>query len=306
MKIETLNKYPIKAPKKKAFNIKTPDTELKLHQLNILVGVRGGGKTLAVLSKIKHFQEQDLCDRLFIISPTAVSNQEFINMVKINPDDIYDKPHPDSITSIIEKCDQEKRDWDNYKKSVENYNKMKKLLRSRKPLMELNTLWENLDITNDNILEEPTWRYNPTRQPIFMVVIDDCVGSPLYSTSTKSPLTNFLLRHRHISDGLGISVFMAVQCYTAQAGAIPPNVRLNVTSICIFKTKSEKALKKMAEEIGEAIDPELFMRAYKIATANPYGFLLVDFNPKDKRKYTFRIGWDKCLVLEDDELEQIL
>ena len=75
MKTEKLGNYPIKVPKKRAF-IKVPEGEIGLHCCAVVCGARGSGKSVAVSSKLHHLKAEGLADRIFLISPTAVSNSE--------------------------------------------------------------------------------------------------------------------------------------------------------------------------------------------------------------------------------------
>ena len=302
MKRQKLGKYQIQLPKKKAFHIDTPPDELVLHQLNVLVAVRGGGKTLAVVNKIRHLQQQKLCDRVFFITPTKISNAEILSMIKINDDDIYEKPEPESLIKVLEKLDEEKAEWEEYLDKKKKYEKLLRFMsKPHHGLMEINSLFEMLGGTDD-LLEPPKWKYPSHRPPICHLIIDDCVGTPLFNVSTKSPLISFLLRHRHVSGGMGVSVWMCAQCYIAAQGGLPRSLRENVTSICLFKTKDKKTMDKMADELSNSIEPDVFLKAYEVATKEKHGFLLVDFNPRTPA-HQFRIGWDELLIMPESEKE---
>ncbi len=104
MKLKALNRYDIEAPRsgKSAFSIETPKHEIKLHTLAAFIGTRGGGKTLAIMNKIRHLREQDLCDRLIILSPTYHSNKALFDLVPHKEDDAFIEPSRDSLHKIIE------------------------------------------------------------------------------------------------------------------------------------------------------------------------------------------------------------
>lgn len=300
MKTEQLGKiYKIKVPPKKAFDVNTPEAEIPMHTLCALVGARTSGKTLAVMNKIYQLQQEKCCDRVFFISPTVPSNRPILNMIKINEEDIYDEPNNDALKDVLDKVNDEANEWEEYQEKMKKYERLKKfMLRKDKSLIDVSKYWDVLGGSQD-ILEKPESKYG--HKPVLVLVIDDCQGTPLFSTSSKSAFVNFLLRNRHCGRGLGLSCFLLVQSYLAQTGAIPRCVRENLTLLCLFKTKDQRSMEKIAGELGNVIDPEIFMRAYNEAMKEDYGFLVVDTAPK-LPKYRFRSKWDKLIII--DELEK--
>ena len=55
-------------------------------------------------------------------------------------------------------------------------------------------------------------------------------------------------------------------------------------------------IEKIASECGE-VDKEKFMAAYDYATAEDHSFLLIDFNPKDKKKI-FRRNFSEYILFD--------
>ena len=297
MKVEKLSsKYKIQVPKKPAFSVPTPPDEIQLHTLCAMVGARTSGKTLAVMNKVRQLQQQNCCDRVFFISPTVPSNRPILGLIKISDDDIYENPTNESLKSVLEKVEDEAREWEEYEQKKKKYERLLKFMRREdKGLVELNAFWEMLGGTDD-ILEPPKSKYG--HKPVLVLIIDDCQGTPLFSTSSKSEFVNFLLRNRHCGSGLGLSCFLLVQSYLAQTGAIPRCVRENLSLVCLFKTKDMRSMEKVGEELGNVIEPELFMKAYKEAIKEPYCFLVVDTSPKED-KYRFRSKWDKLIIFDE-------
>jgi hypothetical protein len=64
-----------------------------------------------------------------------------------------------------------------------------------------------------------------------------------------------------------------------KAGSLVPSARTSRSLPC-FKTRDEKALAEICEEVASDIEPDTFLRAYRFATDEPHSFLLVDFSPK--------------------------
>ncbi len=123
----------------------------------------------------------------------------------------------------------------------------------------------------------PKWKHADDTHPTFcMLVIDDCLSLPMMM-NPSSGLVNTCIKHRHIADGLGMSIAMLVQTYCA-VGGLPRPIRENCTLLCLFKLKDQNQLKKIHEEIGSDVDLERFDKLFEYATSKPYGFLAIDFS----------------------------
>jgi hypothetical protein len=293
MKVKKINAFHIKPPRncKGAFAHQTKPEEIKLHKLFAAVGMRGAGKTLAMMNKIQTFYNDGHCQRLFIISPTYQSNKAIYDMVKHSPADVYIEPTRESLQKIIQSIEAEGIEWRAYQEQMKRW---KYAMKKRAQQGNANNPFTAQSYDEP---ERPQYKYD--KQPCFHVILDDVQGSPVFQLSSKSPLANFLLRHRHVGGGLGCSVFMNVQTYKSQGG-LPRPLRQNLTHLALFKTRDTKALGDIASEVASDIDPDMFLRAYEYATKDPFCFLLVDFSPKEPQ-YRFRKNFNVLIILSDDE-----
>lgn len=92
---------------------------------------------------------------------------------------------------------------------------------------------------------------------------------------------HFALRHRHIGDGLGISIFLATQNFKAKTGGLPLAIRDNTTAIMLFRTKNNMVLKGVMDEVSDDVTPEEFMAAYELATSQgDHDFLFLEYFPQ--------------------------
>lgn len=296
MKTEKLNKYPIIVPRKKAF-IPTPDGEIGLHCCAVICGARGSGKSVAVSSKLHHLKKEGLADRVFLISPTAVSNSEMWNGL-IDDDDIYTAMDNSSVEKVIEAVEAEAKEWYEYERKLELWKKWKKLLKKQTPINEIEPellieLMEHGILDFDDMYEEPKSKYG--HRPVLHLVLDDCQSSKLFVPSTHNKLLNATIRHRHIGDGLGISMWFLVQSYSTNSG-LPKAVRDNSTLLVLFPMKNGANIMKVIEEIGGNIDEETFTEVYEYAIKDdPHSFLVIEFSPRNK-KFIFRRKWDEVLI----------
>eukprot|EP00884_Botryococcus_braunii_P003007 jgi/Botrbrau1/12707/Bobra.67_1s0070.1 len=274
MKLKLLNQYGIEAPKiaKHAFAFDTPRNEIKLHTLAGFIGTRGGGKSLAILNKIRHLKDQGFCDRMIILSPTYHSNKALFDLVPHKEEDVFIEPVRESLHKIIEIVEEEGEEWNRYLEELKQWKKQMKRRELHKHDV-FNPLYEADP-------EKPTSKYG--HKPVLHIVMDDLQGTPVFSMSPKSPLANMLLRHRHLGKGLGASVWLACQTFKSQGG-LPRAIRQNLTLLALFKTRDEKALNDICDEVASDIQPETFLSAYRFATKEPHSFLLVDFSPKTEQ-----------------------
>jgi hypothetical protein len=300
MKTEKLKNLEINAGKSKGFAFETDPQLPKAHQSMLYVGKRSSGKTLScvnLLEKMKY-------DRIFVISPSVKSNKEYMDRLHLDPDDIEDDV--DDITCIdrvIAKIEQERDDLEEYWEKMERYKKLNK---------QLNEGYMLNDIEDDDLLalynpitnnfEKPKHKYNG-KIPMIAILFDDVVGSMLFTKGIRR-LNKLTIYHRHIAPftekggAIGCSLYFLIQTYKAQAGGISKCIRNNTTSLVLFKSKNENELKDIQQECSGEIDEETFYKMYEYATSKQFGFLFIDFHPKEE-KYRFRCMWDELLIPEE-------
>lgn len=278
------DEYKIKLPKKTAFNIETPPDQLKMHQLMCIAAPRGCGKMVIGSTWLNSLKKQKCLDRLFIMSPTIISNREMLAPLEIQEEDEYHNGNPESIHSIIEKCNQEMDEWEEHQEAMLLY----KLLHDES--VDINRIKPDLllkALEKGYFNKPPKSKYG--HRPILAVLVDDLQGSSIYSANPRNPFINLCLRHRHIARGLGITIVMMVQTY-AGAGGVPRIIRQNITSLLLGPQKNKDVIEQIANEVGGQIEHDTFMNAYEIATHNDHphetnhNFLLIDFHPKDLNK----------------------
>ena len=297
MKTKKIN-WPISLPKKSAFAIETPPDVNKLHCLMLLSGKRGGGKSVAVTSYVKKLRDLHLMQRCLLITPTYNSNKEIFAPLHLNQDEDVLEPTIDVLQKIIAIVEDEKKEYDKYWQDLKIYKQFRKHLDNNTPIESIPS--ELLMTLMDSNFNPPKYKYpacvgsNP-HPPRLFLIIDDCMGTDMFKP--RGNLTNFCIKHRHIADGLGISVAMLVQSYCA-IGGVPRPIRENCTCLCLFKSAAQHGaqLEKIHSEIGTDVDLEKFDKLFTYATSKPYGFLFVDFNPKDKEKQ-FRSGFDEYISM---------
>jgi len=231
---------------------------------------------------------------VLLITPTYNSNKEIFAPLKLNADEDVLEPTTDALKRVISIVEKEKREYDEFLEKKKKYRQFQKYLNSNTPIEGIPS--DLLLSLMDGDFGPPKYKYkDESHPPRLFLIIDDCMGSDLFKP--RGGLVQFCIKHRHIADGLGISVAMLVQSYCA-VGGVPRPIRENCTCLCLFKSAAQHGaqLEKIHSEIGTDIDLEQFDKLFTYATSKPFGFLFVDFSPKDPDKQ-FRSGFDEFISL---------
>ena len=296
MREQHIPNLAIRPPSGSAFGCETPPNMMKLHQAMLIVGPRGAGKTTACSGIVERLP----FDRIFVISPSMKSNKELMSRLRIKDEDVYEDP--DDITSlerIKASIDAERDDLERYHDEMRRYRKVIKVIDSESSLFKISD--DSLaEFFKDGDFQAPKHKWNGKR-PCMALIIDDAMGSLLYSKPRK--LNQFTIFHRHLGQlkeggALGCSLFFLVQSYKAVAGGISRTIRSNVTSMVLFSNKNEKMLQEIAEEMAGEVSPSTFFKVYNQALRDKHDFLLIDLHKKSHHPSAFRRNLDTFLIPE--------
>ena len=278
----------IKVPKGSAFKIQTDKSFVKLHQLLCVVGKRGSGKTVFIVNFLRMMKEQGCLDKLILITPTYESNKANFKDLPVDEENIINPDDPTAVQQIRNIVDAERDLLDEYYEKMDRWNELMKQIKSRRPIDELD---EDLLEEFGEDMTKPK-HYLDGRKPVIACFVDDALGTKIYGN--KSGLSNLVILHRHLGvskalgSALGITMIFATQSYKSNVYGISPTIRNNCTSIAIFKTKSDKELQGIQEEIAGFCTKEEFMSVYEKAMhecgcgcKSDHNILFVDTSPHD-------------------------
>jgi hypothetical protein len=292
MKVRHVSDFEIRPPKKAAFQIQTPPEVPKQHSLTIFSARRGGGKSVACTSYVKKLMDVGAMQRVMVITPTWASNKEIFAPLAIQDTDVLE-PSKTALAAVIERVEQEKKEHDEYVAKKRKYREFSKAMRDATCVEAIPTSLMIEALDGGYFEGPPKWKHADDSHPTYcMLIIDDCLSLPMMM-NPSSGLVNTCIKHRHIADGLGLSIAMLVQTYCA-VGGLPRPIRENCTLLCLFKLKDQNQLKKVHEEIGSDVNLEQFDKFFSYATSKPFGFLTVDFNAKTPEQ-TFRCCFNEYL-----------
>lgn len=305
MEITKVPRYQVSAPAAKlkhAFAVDTPEDGIPLHQLGLIVGRKGGGKGFALFSLLRQLRKEGLADCIWVLSPTCQSNKDLYMSAGVREEDLVDDATNASLTRVLSQIDEEAAEYDAHKKALEDYRVLQKLLKNQR--VDVSQIDPDLlfrAYQGDLFDQGPDgYKYDKDRPadrkgkpPVLHIVLDDVQGTELMAGSYKAPLHNLALRHRHVSGGLGCSLWLVAQSLKAQAAGLPRSIRENASLVAIFKLKDEKMVESLLEMYGADVPHEQLVKAYEYATNKPYGFLCIDFGAKEKHR--LRAGWDEIV-----------
>jgi len=266
-----------------------------------VVGKRGSGKTVFIVNFLRMMKEQGCLDKLILITPTYESNKANFKGLPVDEDNIIDPNDPTAVQQVRSIVDAERDLLDEYYEKLDKWNELMKQIKSRRPIDEIDE--DLLEEFGEN-MEKPK-HYLDGRKPVICCFVDDALGTKIYGN--KSGLSNLVILHRHLSvskaleSALGITMIFATQSYKSNVYGISPTIRNNCTSIAIFKTKSEKELLGIAEEVAGFCTKEEFMDVYEQAMTEcgcgckaEHNVLFIDTAPHEGNSH-FRKNMNKML-----------
>jgi hypothetical protein len=288
--------YKIRVPKNKAFTINTSQDFINLHSVILAIAKRGTGKTVAFSNLLRLMKENNVLDRLILVSPTYHNNTHNFHGLPLSEEDIIEpeKHTPEVLMDIL---DTEAQDYDLYHERMRKWKLLQKYLKSDTPIEDIDPYLLLEFGEDEQHLQPPTHKYNGKR-PVIAILFDDCQGSDLFKSSSK--LSNLVIKHRHLGklkDGaLGVTLMFACQNYTSSSMGLPKSIRGNVCHMLVFRNKNQKELDLIAEECSGEIDSQQFFQIYDKAVIDPHDFLFIDFAKKKEHPSMFRRNFNEWII----------
>jgi hypothetical protein len=123
-----------------------------------------------------------------------------------------------------------------------------------------------------------------------LIVIDDFADDPVFTRQSKL-LHSLFTRGRHIS----ISTIVSTQKFAA----IHPIIRVNATSLIVYRLRNYKELEAFLEEISGLITKKELNEIYNLATKEEYSFLYVNLTAKNVNNM-FYANFKQRIQIEDE------
>jgi hypothetical protein len=238
-------------------------------------------------------------DRVFLVTPTYASNKTLWDTVPVLEEDALE-PTRSCLKEVLKRIDTEKKEYDEYLERANKYAEFQALLSVETMGMTSEVAKRVLAYDKLGFFEQapPKWRYGDgSHPPRLALILDDCLGTPVFLPSAG--LTSFCVSHRHHS-GIGCSVFMLTQSYCAKE-SVNRAIRENTCVLMLFKCVQEAQLQKIYEECDIPISYPAFIEMATDVFKQPYSFLTIDFQCKEKRM-RFRRNFNEFLPYTEETL----
>ena len=288
------------------------DGELRAPMLWYVAATRYSGKSYLISQYLKQAQtnrKNKTYNRVYIITPSFKSNEAYFGDY-VNEEDVFE-PVRGSIEEVLAEVDKERDEFEDYLAQVETYKEFKKSMKDKADLNmiedELMMRFDNYGFLDGNI---PKWKYDTVEPPKSLLLLDDCLGSKVMSSSAG--LMKCGVMNRHISElkqphsgrsACGLAVIILSQSYRIAGGmGLSRGIRENLSLMTVFLNRQPKIMEVLKEEIGSSVDEDKFQAAYDYAVSEKYGSLLVDMKPFCEC-LTFRKGLNKAIIFPDQICE---
>jgi hypothetical protein len=267
----------------------SPDGMPKLDKMPLisLVNSRGGGKTTLASHIARTYNDypqsqeptKPVFDRVFVVSPTYEMNIHAWRFLPIDNNDVYLEPTQEAINDVMGKIEDDFEDYKKFKDGRKRFDEIMKQIKSEKNIntLDFDDLMFMMDIgfKRENIVN----KYDRELPPCFMLLIDDCSHSRLYSGGTNNRFINLCLRNRHYN-------CMIMNCTQSWKTGMPRALRQNSSIIGIGRIKDEHLIKDIYDECSDDLTYEEFRPLFEKGTEDPHDFfmMLQDF-PREEGKY---------------------
>ncbi len=253
----------------------------------LIVGAKNSGKSYAMTSLLKLFEENPIYDyrgnklqqRIILFSPTALNETNIIfkNLKNLSTDDIHLEYSDEILEDILKTIKQhvdEVNEYEKYVKVLEKYEKTKKPLTDEEYWM----------LYNNNFIPVEEKRHIITH-----ICFDDLIGDKnTFKKSRDGGLVKFLLKHRHLYTNIFIT--------TQYINAIQPIIRNNIDIFCLFKYSNlNDIIKKIYPSVSGTIKEEQFKELYEHSSQEKFNFLTIMSHNALKGKILIRKNWNIIL-----------
>lgn len=251
--------------------IPLPDGVPRPPILGMYVAKRGQGKSTACVRLLKHYVNHNppvfQKDLIFVISPTAESQQHLWDHVGIPDENVFTAASAPEVKQIIDGI------TDILKAKKEQYEEDQEYLEAYKDLMAGRLLTPRQEFLLDKREAQPLLDPEPWPRPCLM--LDDL--SHLKVLDQKW-FVSLCLRHRHVAGGVSLSMLIICQ---SLHGGLSRVVRQNCSLICLFSTHDKTCIDDLYKECSHLLDQEEFIAVFEHATDEFHSYLAVDLSQTD-------------------------
>jgi hypothetical protein len=119
------------------------------------------------------------------------------------------------------------------------------------------------------------------------IIIDDFIDDKRIANRSKA-LNSLFIRGRHS--------FISTICLIQKYISVSPMIRINISSLMIFKLKNMKDLQALLDETSALVDKKTLLEIYNTAIERKYNFLYINLMA-DNINEMFYINFDKPFII---------
>jgi hypothetical protein len=231
----------------------------------LLIAPKGSGKTNLICNLLlNHYK--GYFHQIWVCSPTVVSDEKWDVVKKTKNILIENKkleriaknvPRGRKVPQIVGKsADKPQKEFDGIIPEEDFFEHMEDIL----PRVQ-----EQKEIIEQ--LHERGIEHHKQVADRILVILDDQAGA-YPSGTTRNPMSNFCIKHRHTST----SVIFVTQAYKM----IPKSIRTNCNCMILFRIPNLKELQVIYEENPEGYNEQEWMQLYDEATSENFSFLYIN------------------------------
>lgn len=254
--------------------IALPDGVPKPPILGMYIAKRGQGKSTAAVRLVSYYIRHNppvfQKDLVFVISPTAESQQHLWDHMGLSEENVFTASTASEVQQIIsgitDILQAAKERYEEDQEYIEAYDAYVggSVLTTRQELI--------LDQRDYSPLEDPA----PWPRPCLL--LDDLSHMKILD---KAWFISLCLRHRHLAGGVSLSLIIICQ---SLRGGLSRVVRQNCSLICLFSTHDKNCKDDLYKECSHLLEQEEFLAVFEDATEEFHSFLAVDLTQKDPNK----------------------
>jgi len=235
-------------------------------------------------------------NRILLVSPTYESNKEIFKNLNMTEEDVLE-PTKDCIQKLHAIFDAEKAEYDAYVIQKKRYKEFQQFMRSNTPIDAIPPLTLMHAMEGSWFDGPPKYKYGQIdHPPRLFVLFDDCLSSDCFRYN--SGVVNLAIRHRHVMDGVGVSLAFLMQSYSTVSG-LHRCLRENATLLLLWKNRQESQMKLIMDETlsNQDVTEDHFLEMCEYCWREPHGFLCVEFSAKDPAKM-YRRNFEEYLSVK--------
>lgn len=271
--------------------IPLPDGVPRPPILGMYVAKRGQGKSTAAVRLIKYYvtHKPPVFDKdlIFVISPTAESQQHLWDHVGIPQENIFVASTAANVQEIISGI------TDLLKARKELYDDDQEYMEAYKALLHN----KQLTPRQEAILakREAMPLKSPHTWPRPILILDDLSHLKVLD---KPWFISLCLRHRHLAGGVSLSLIIICQ---SLHGGLSRVVRQNCSLICLFSTHDKTCIDDLYKECSHLLDRDEFEAVFANATEGFHDFLAVDLSQKNPN-HVFSKNFDHWYQIRNNQV----